>query len=132
MIRDAAFHLAAERHLLAECAASGQMSSYQVRQHQIAGGLPAPLPPQDAHSMAMQIADDASRVCIECRARSVATNYPHPVYDISGHEPDGITDPDLVAADMESIGQAVKYLDLRQILVRPIPGKPHYVSFGRV
>lgn len=161
MNRDAAFHVNAEAELLRQCAASGQLSASQVHAHERAGELPAPsaervrpcqVPYQCTHAticagapercerarldtlagLQREIADEACRVDIECHALGVPSSYPHPVYDVSALEPDGISDPDICAADQQAIDRAVRYLDMRGLLVRPIAGQANYVSFGRV
>lgn len=149
MNRDAAFHAQAEAELLRQCAASGQIGADQLYQHARAGeystsnafvaavcdqaGQQVALVPlqQTLADLQRDIADEACRVDIECHALGVPSSYPHPVYDVSALEPDGISDPDICAADQQAINRAVRYLDMRGLLVRPIAGKANYVSFGR-
>lgn len=135
MTRTAAFHVAAEAELLRQCAASGQLSASQVHAHEMAGELPITMSPGADDALAQlqrEIADEACRVDIECHAMGVPSSYPHPVYDVSQLEPDSISDPDICAADQQAIDRAVRYLDMRWLLVRPIAGQANYVSFGRV
>jgi hypothetical protein len=81
-------------------------------------------------SLAQQIADETCRTDIECKARSWPSNLSTPVYDVSELEPTGINDPDLIEADQLDLERAVRYLDLRGLLVRPIAGQQHLVSIG--
>jgi hypothetical protein len=80
-----------------------------------------------AQALAIQIADEYARSDIECKAVAAITNFPRPVYDISQAEGPG--DPALIEAAMEDVQRAVRYLDLRGLIVRPFPGQPQFVSF---
>jgi hypothetical protein len=85
----------------------------------------------NVHDLAIEIADEACRVDIECFALSVPSDFSAPVYDTTALEPGHLNDAELQTADMEAIQRAVRYLDLRGLLVRPMPSQPQYVSFGR-
>lgn len=82
-----------------------------------------------AEVLAVQIADEACRVDIECYALHVPSNYPAPVYDVTTLEPDHPNDEELCTADQEAIDRAVRYLDLRGLIVRPFSDSPQLVSF---
>lgn len=86
----------------------------------------------DVARMALEIADETMRTTIECKAARCLSTWPAPVYDVTRLEPGHITDDEIVQADRRDIERAVRYLDLRGLLVRPVAGSPHYVSFGRV
>lgn len=83
----------------------------------------------DVEDLAFEIADESCRVDIECRALTVASDYPAPVYDVHHLEPGHVDDEEIRAADREAIARAVRYLDARGLLVRPMPSQPQYVSF---
>lgn len=161
MNRNSSFHVNAEAELLRQCAASGQLSAGQVHAHERAGELPEPraerdppcqVPYQCTHAticagapercerarldtladLQREIADEACRVDIECHALGVPSSYPHPVYDVSQLELGHPNDDEMAASDQQAIDRAVRYLDMRGLLVRPIAGQANYVSFGRV
>jgi hypothetical protein len=81
----------------------------------------------DVETLAIEIADEYTRADVECKALAAVTNFPRPVYDISQAEGPG--DPALIEAAMEDVQRAVRYLDLRGLIVRPFPGQPQFVSF---
>lgn len=85
-----------------------------------------------AADFAIQIADDYTRSDIECKAAGVISTYPRPVYDVTQLEPGLCSEPELLAAYRADVDRAVRYLDLRGLLVRPFHGQPQYVSFGVV
>lgn len=78
-----------------------------------------------------ELADEYARVTIETKARYCESNFPAPVYDITALEDTRIDDPEQVSGDIEELQRAVRYLDLRGALVRPIAAHPEFVSFGR-
>lgn len=83
-----------------------------------------------AADLAIEIADEYARSDIECKAQTAQSTYPSPVYDTT--LPEGpIDEPELVDAAMADVARAVRYLDLRGLLVRPFLDMPHLVSFGR-
>jgi hypothetical protein len=77
-----------------------------------------------------EIADEYARADVECKARQVVTNYPAPVYDTTAAEGPG--DQEIAAAAMADVERAVRYLDLRGLIVRPWSYLPQLVSFGGV
>lgn len=83
-----------------------------------------------ATELAIEIADEYARSDIECKAMAAVTNFPRPVYDVS--QPEGPGDPALIEAAMQDVQRAVRYLDLRGLIVRPFPGQPQFVSFPEV
>jgi hypothetical protein len=83
-----------------------------------------------AADLAITIADESCRVLIETRARYCISTCPKPVYDVSALEPTTILDEEMDTADLEALRRAVRYLDLRGLLVRPVAGNPQYVSFA--
>ena len=86
----------------------------------------------DVAALALQIADDASRVLIETQAVQAPSNWPAPVYDLTQLE-SGLTDDEIVKSDLQALARAAQYLEARGLLVRPwAPEAVHLVSFGGV
>lgn len=87
--------------------------------------------PVQLHDIERQIATESSRVDIETKARLYQRiEGCMPVYDVSELAQMPFVDPDLQQADREDITRAVRYLDLRGLLVRADPQRPHLVSFA--
>lgn len=76
-----------------------------------------------------EIATEHCTVVVECYARPVPSSYPRPVYDTSTLEDLGHREPDIEASNREELARSVRYLDMRQLLLRPIPGQEHLVAF---
>src|SRR3954471_11058612 len=76
-----------------------------------------------------QIATEHCRVAIECLALSVPSSYPMPIYDVSQLEENGCTEAEILEANRLEVERAVKYLDMREVLARPVPSMPQYVAF---
>ena len=79
-----------------------------------------------------QIATEAAWTDLECIARMVrpASATSGPQYDLTVLREDMETDPEIRASEAEHLARAVQYLDLRGLLVRPIPGQKHIVSIS--
>lgn len=75
------------------------------------------------------IATEHCTVVVECYARPVPSSYPRPVYDATELEDLGHREPDILQSNKQELTRAVRYLDMRQLLLRPIPGKAHLVAF---
>lgn len=84
---------------------------------------------QQLLAMQREIADEACRVDIECYAIEAQTELARPVFDVSEEAGSQIADDSLRLAAREAILRAVRYLDMRNLLVRPFPDRPHLVSF---
>lgn len=76
-----------------------------------------------------QIATEHCRVAIECFARSTPSSFPMPIYDVSQQEENTCTEPEILEANRLEVERAVKYLDMRELLMRPVPSMPQYVAF---
>lgn len=76
-----------------------------------------------------EIATDYARTAIECNARMVMGDDNGPFYDVTQLEPGRYTDEGLRAADAADVARAVRYLELRGLLVRPVAGQPQLVGF---
>lgn len=74
-----------------------------------------------------EIAEAAARTTIELFARKAPSNFPHPVWDVS--EPDAGEVADRLFGAAEDLERAVRYLDMRELLVRPVADMPQMVSF---
>jgi hypothetical protein len=85
----------------------------------------------NVHDLAIEIADEACRVDIECKARHCPSDFPAPVYDVSAAEAEWINDAEIIESNQRDLERAVRYLDARGLLYRPMPSQPQYVSFGR-
>ena len=80
-----------------------------------------------------QIATEAAWTDLECIARMVrpASATSGPQYDLTLLREDlPGDDPEVRASEAAHLATAVRYLDLRGLLVRPIPGQPHIVSIS--
>lgn len=88
-------------------------------------------PPLEASTikLALEIADEATRVDIECKAQRCPSSFPQPVYDTLNLE-ECPADDDIEASARRDVERAVDYLDRRGLLLRPIKGFPQYVAFG--
>lgn len=84
-----------------------------------------------AYHLALSIADESARSDVECIALAVPSNHPMPVYDVRALEPGLPQDDDMQDDYRAALDKAVRYLDLRGLLVRPIAGQPQFVSFAR-
>lgn len=78
-------------------------------------------PTTDLQSLEREIATEAARVDIASYAARAPSSYPKPVYDISQ-----------VEFNQQGVARAVRYLDARQLLVRPLPECPQFVAFREV
>lgn len=81
------------------------------------------------------IADDYARFEIETKARYVSMpDRPvnQPLYDVSKLEPQdgGMNDEENLESDRRDLARAVRYLDMRGQLLRPIAGYPNIVAIG--
>lgn len=124
--------------LLAQCAASGQLSASQVHQHVQAGELPVQmlgaepafttLP--DAEYRRMQyLADYAAVVIIESHARrSGCPKALGPVYDISTPDEEELPDEKTLAEMAREIDMTAAHLTERGMLVRPWSDSPQLVT----
>lgn len=83
----------------------------------------------DLHALEREIATEHCRVVIECYARWTPSSYPMPVYDVSELEDVGCREPDMQDSNRLELQRAVRYLDMREQLVRPIQEQPQFVSF---
>lgn len=88
-----------------------------------------PLLSPETIKLALDIADEAMRVDIECKAQRCASSFPRPVYDTLNLE-DCPADDEIEASDRRDVERAVDYLERRGLLLRPIKGFPQYVAFG--
>lgn len=86
--------------------------------------------PKELAALERQIAEEHCRMFIETRAKlaSLAADTV-PLYDVSQLESSAFKDYELLAADMAEIIMAVRYLDLREMLERPVEGRPELVRF---
>lgn len=76
-------------------------------------------------------ADEACKHLVETSAEWVPSKAPRWVYDVSRLDADvqaNAEDPD---AELATLRRAVRYLDLRGLLARPIENRPECVSFWR-
>lgn len=83
----------------------------------------------DLHALEREIATEHCRVVIETLALSVASSYPTPVYDTLSLEDDGCRDPEILEANRQLVARAVRYLDYREALYRPVPAMLQFVAF---
>jgi hypothetical protein len=81
-----------------------------------------------AADLAIEIADEYARADIECKAMRVPSNHPLPVYDTSELE-GWPADLEIQQAHQQDVARAVRYLDLRGLLVRPFKDSPQLVGF---
>lgn len=82
-------------------------------------------------SLEREIAEEHATTVLEVYAATVPSDYPRPVYDTTALELEQIaSEPDEEAA-RRTLDRAVRYLDLREMLVRPFAGHPEFVAFKR-
>lgn len=84
------------------------------------------------HQLQQEIADESARSDVECIAQAVPSYHNlMPVYrldEISSNLP---SDDDMREDYAAAPAKAVRYLDLRQLLVRPVKGEAQFVCFAR-
>jgi hypothetical protein len=89
--------------------------------------------PSSLQQLQQEIADECARTDLECKARSIdIVGQPTrpPMYDVSQLEVEWLNDEEIVEANQRDVERAVRYLDLRGLLTRPIVGQPNIVAIG--
>jgi hypothetical protein len=81
-------------------------------------------------ALAVEIADEASRLLIETRALEVPTNYGCPVYMVTHLDPHEAGPAEFHDSNLADLARAARYLELRGLLKRPLPSQPDCVTFG--
>lgn len=131
-------------HLLAQCIRSGQAGAEQIHQHIQAGEVRRDwdrpgydtmqrlYTRDDLPALQQEIADEAARSDVECIALSVPRYHNlMPVYDLAQLSPDLPTDDDMQQDYRAVLDKAVRYVELRGLLVRPWKDSPSLVCFAR-
>ena len=84
----------------------------------------------ELQTLQRRLADAAAVTHIELFARRVPSTYVRDVYDVSSVDELEAIERDIVQLQ-EDLRSAVRYLDLRGLLVRPVKGHPQFVSFAK-
>ncbi len=79
----------------------------------------------DTQALAIEIADEAAVITIESYARKAALG----LWDTSAADPAEIRDESIESVQQD-IQRAVRYLDARGLIVRPLADRPQLVSVG--
>lgn len=87
-----------------------------------------PCAADDMAQLQQEIADDHCRVVVETYCVRCPSDCPMPVWDTATLE-NPWRDDDMRQADQREVERALRYLDLRGLITRPIPGDRRYVSF---
>lgn len=82
----------------------------------------------DLRTLEREIATDHCRTVVEYYATHRPSSYKAPVYDTSEIDTQH-TDEELLEANRVELDRAVRYLDARELLVRPVPECPQFVAF---
>lgn len=129
-------------HLLAACIRSGQASAGQVHQHAAAGELPVqmlgPEPtieggnftvlPNATAALARRLADIGATVLLETTAVRVVSSHATQLFDSQAVDEEEMPEGKTLEAMQRDLADAVKWMDERGLLVRPIAGNPRYVA----
>lgn len=93
-------------------------------------GYDAP-PATELQELQQELADEAAQHRVETWAAWVPSTAPAWVYDVTRLDEDFAERADDPESDLQALRCAVRYLDLRQLLHRPIAGFPEFVTFAR-
>lgn len=86
--------------------------------------------PSALHQLQQEIADESSVFLIERYARRGPKDS-RGLWDVSSPDPDEVRDESLRQMDQDLL-RAARYLELRGLLTRPVPGYPHLVRIVQV